>query len=80
MHARVTQVAITDGEGSRDSRGATVLVFDAVAAHPFLELKQTLTAALPGSARLETVCAHAKGFLIAGGKGDYIRECIHKCM
>jgi hypothetical protein len=60
-------VAITDGEGVRDSRGASILIFDSVPGHPFLELRQMIAAALPGSTRLETVCPHSKGFLVAGG-------------
>ncbi|KAG5187053.1 WD40-repeat-containing domain protein, partial [Tribonema minus] len=60
-------VAATDGEGVRDTRGASILVFDAIAAHPFLELRQMIQAHLPGSSRLETVVPCAKGFLAAGG-------------
>ena len=60
-------VAITDGEGVRDSRGASILIFDSVPGHPFLELRQMIAAALPGSTRLETVCPYSKGFLVAGG-------------
>ncbi|CAB1097150.1 unnamed protein product [Ectocarpus sp. CCAP 1310/34] len=70
-------VAITDGDdhgassggggGGMNQRGSLILVFDASTASPFLELKQTLHAQLPHTARLETLIPFSKGFIVAGG-------------